>query len=75
MKKIRIFLGLTSYYRKLLKNYDQIETPLKTLLMKESFSWTQVTIKYFEKLKEAMCTTHVLTRLDFTKTFIMEWDA
>jgi hypothetical protein len=49
--------------------------PLTTLLKKEAFSWTQEATKYFEKLKEAMCTTPVLATPNFTKTFIVECDA
>jgi hypothetical protein len=75
LKKLRGFLGLTSYYCKFLKNYGQIETPITTLLNKESFSWTQVTTKAFEKLKETKCTNIFLATLDFTKTFIVECDA
>jgi hypothetical protein len=47
--------------------YGQITTPLTTLSKKEAFSWTQARTKYFENLKEAMCTTHVLATLEFTK--------
>jgi hypothetical protein len=54
LKNIRGFLGLMGYYCKFFKNYGQIETPLTILLKEETFSWTQETTKYFEKLKEAM---------------------
>jgi hypothetical protein len=37
LKKLRRFLGLENYYRKFFNNYDQIETPLSTLLKKEAF--------------------------------------
>jgi hypothetical protein len=76
LKKLRGFLiGFKSYYREFLKNHGQIMAPLKTLLKKEEFSWAQEETKDFEKLKEAMCTTHVLPTLDFPIFFIMECDA
>jgi hypothetical protein len=67
LKKLRGFLGLTSYYCKFFKNYGQIFVPLTTLLNKEAFYWTQKETKYFEKIKEAMCTTIVLVTPNFTK--------
>jgi hypothetical protein len=66
---------LIGYYHNFFNSYGQIATPLTTLLKKETFYWTQATTKYFEKIKEAMCTTHVLATLDFTNFFIVECDA
>jgi hypothetical protein len=75
LKKLRGFLGFTGYYCKFVKNYGKIGAPLTTLLKKEEFSWTEEATKYFEKLKEDMCTTTILDTPDFTKTFIVECDA
>jgi hypothetical protein len=69
------FLGLTCYYHKFVKNYGKIMTPLTALLKKNSFTWTPTTVEAFQTLKMAMCTTPVLSLLDFTKNFVLGCDA
>ena len=72
IKHLRGFLELTGYYHKFVNNYGRIATPLTTLLKKDAFSWT---LERLEHLKEAMCQPPARATLDFTKTFIVEFDA
>jgi hypothetical protein len=69
------FLGLTGYYRKFVKNYGKIATPLTNLLKNNSFTWTPTTAQDFQTLKMVVCTTPVLSLPNFTKTFVLECDA
>jgi hypothetical protein len=75
LKSLRVFLGVTDYYRKFVQNYGKIAMTLTILLKKNAFSWTPTGDQSFQALKEAMCTTPVMDLPDFTKTFVLECDA
>jgi hypothetical protein len=69
------FLGLKGYYRKFIHNYGKILDPLTSLLKKNAFTWTLATDHSFQALKDAMCSTPILSLPNFTKTFVLEYDA
>lgn len=71
LKNLCGFLGLPGYYKRLVQGYGRIATPLTTLLKKDSFHWSDIATKSFEKFKEAMCSTPVLATPNFSKPSLL----
>jgi hypothetical protein len=76
VRDVRAFLGTTGYYRKFIKNFSQIASPLSELT-KESvkFFWGPDQQKAFKQLKRAMQEGPVLALPDSNLPFIVHTDA
>ena len=62
LTKMRSFLGLAGYYRRLMKGFSVIASPFNKLLRKVvKFEWTDKCHNSFEQLKEMLVEAPVLT--------------
>jgi hypothetical protein len=75
LTELRGFLGLCTYYRKFVKGFSQLCSPLTDLTKKGSFKWNDEAQVTMEKMKEVMSTYPVLALLDFSIPFTLECDA
>lgn len=73
---IQVFLGLSNFYRRFVKNYSKIAKPLTSLLRKNTkFIWSRAAQKAFDDLKSALSSGPVLRHYDPKKPCVIEADA
>jgi hypothetical protein len=74
---LRSFLGLASYYRKFIKNFAKMATPLTNLLKKsaETYEWDGACNEAFGTLKGILVKASMLKLPDFDKDFEIHLDA
>jgi hypothetical protein len=73
---IRSFLGHAGYYRRFIKNFSKIASPLFVLLMKNTeFNWTNQCEEAFRTLKHQVSTAPILRGPDWTLPFHISSDA
>jgi hypothetical protein len=72
---LRGFLGLAGYYRRFIKDYGVIVAPLKQLLYKDIFEWSEAAEAAFSALKATLTSAPVLHLPEFTAMFVVNCDA
>lgn len=75
-RDVRSFLGLANFYRRFVKDFSKIATPLNRLLQKEcQFIWTDLCQDAFDKLKQALITAPMLHYPNLNDQFCLTTDA
>ena len=76
VKKLRSFLGLSSYYRRFIPGYAKIAHPLHELTStNKEFIWTDDCEEAFKRLKSCLVAAPVLRFPDLGQPYILETDA
>jgi hypothetical protein len=74
--ELRSFLGLANYYRKFIKGYSKLVSPLTDLLQKgKPWTWDAACADAFEKIKSRIVAEPVLKLPDFDRPFEVHTDA
>ena len=75
-QEVQQFLGLSSYYRKFIKNFASIARPLQRLTERgRAFAWTTECANSFAVLKQQLTSAPILVFPDCSKLFILDTDA
>ena len=76
VKDVRSFLGLASYYRKFIRGFAEIASPLHALTEKSrEFVWTESCQRAFDELKGRLLTAPILSYPIPEENFILDTDA
>ena len=76
VSKVRIFMGLASYYRKFVANFSNIAHPITSLQRKgKKFVWSDKCEEAFQLLKEHLTSAPVLAVPNPSKEFVVCTDA
>ena len=74
--EVRNFHGLSSFYRRFVKNFSTLAAPLTEIVkISVGFKWGSEQNRAFIEIKERLCGAPLLVLPDFSKTFEIECDA
>uniref|UniRef100_A0A3B3IPI7 Gypsy retrotransposon integrase-like protein 1 n=1 Tax=Oryzias latipes TaxID=8090 RepID=A0A3B3IPI7_ORYLA len=75
-KKLQQFLGFANFYRRFIRNYSSIASPLTRLTSTtHPFAWSSEAQQAFDKLKDLFVSAPILIQPDPSRQFIVEVDA
>ncbi|KAK3545213.1 hypothetical protein QTP70_002069 [Hemibagrus guttatus] len=77
VKELQCFLGFDNFYRRFIRNYSGIASPLTSLLRgwPKQLKWNKEAREAFVRLKNSFTTTPILRHPDPERPFIVEVDA
>ncbi|KAG8474413.1 hypothetical protein CXB51_033837 [Gossypium anomalum] len=76
VSEVRSFLGLAGYYRRFVKGFSMIASPMTRLLQKDvKFEWTDECQQSFNRLKDLLTKAPVLVQPEPGKEFVIYSDA
>lgn len=75
-KEVQQFLGLANYYRRFIRDFAKIASPLHKLTERSSqFHWSSACQEAFEELRTKLTSAPVLAFPDFSRPFTLDTDA